>query len=56
MFKKSIKRRILDAVSAKIDELQKVHDDRVSVLNEEHEIAVLKVADEIVQNFLSKVL
>jgi hypothetical protein len=56
MFKKSLKKRILDAVSQKIDSLQKEHDEKVDALNKEHELAIIKIADDMVNSFLSKIL
>lgn len=54
MFKKSLKKRILEAVTAKIDSLQKEHDQKVLDMTKEFELSVLKVADDMVKSFLSK--
>jgi len=54
MFKKSIKSRILEAVTKKIDSLQKEHDLKIVELEKEYEASVIKVADDMVSSFLSK--
>lgn len=67
IFNKSIKARILKAVTEKIDSLQKAHDEKIKSLKdkheeeiqakiEKHEASLIEVADEIVNNFLKKIL